>query len=132
MIEQVPGIPKGYRLVRIGKPLKDELFITTLGGVSSANWDFGSVAVPIVEKIEPNCTWQKGVFANGWIAKDQDGHIWWYDNKPVVKQDTYYWQNNDRGYSDLLSNMLLNPPLFKAGLPWAECLQQVGPEVENG
>jgi len=129
MVEQVPGVPEGYRLVRIGKPLKDEFLITTEGLVVKATWDFHDAVKPIVEKIEPICTWPKGVFASGWIAKDKNGDIWWYSNEPVA--DTQGWSCRIRGSANAVRDQFLNPPVFKAGLPWTECVQQVGPEVEN-
>ncbi len=129
MVDQVPGVPEGYRLVRIGKPLKDEMFVSTGGKVIRADWDYDSAVKPIVEKIEPICTWPKGVFANGWIAKDKNGDIWWYSNEPIA--DTRGWSCRIRGSANTVRDQFLNPPVFKDGLPWTECVQQVGPEVEN-
>lgn len=129
MVEQVPGVPEGYRLVRIGKPSKGELFITTGGEVVTAEWDFKDAVKPIVKKIEPVCTWPKGVFANGWIAMDKSGSLWWYRSKPVASG--YVWNSSDGNAAAWVGVHFLNPPVFKAGLPWTECVQQVGPEVEN-
>lgn len=130
MTNHIKGVPAGYRLVRIGKPRTNELFLTTIGTIREAPWNFNDGFVPIIEKIEPVCTWPKGVFANGWIAKDKNGSIWWYSSEPEC--GTAGWACKHRGSACAVQDQFLNPPVFKAGLDWKECVQQVGPEVENG
>lgn len=51
--KQVPGVPDGYRLVRIGAPKKGEFFITSYNMVVRADENMYEYCWPVVELIEP-------------------------------------------------------------------------------
>ncbi len=53
--KQVPGVPDGYRLVRIGVPKRGELYVVDRGYVREALGDWGRITceIAIVELIKP-------------------------------------------------------------------------------
>lgn len=51
--KQVPGVPDGYRLVRIGAPKKGEYFVIGYSSVQQADENMYEYCWPIVEPIKP-------------------------------------------------------------------------------
>lgn len=52
-VQQIPGVPDGYRLVRIGAPKKGEQYVSSGGFVDLALCDWDMKNVPVVEPIVP-------------------------------------------------------------------------------
>lgn len=52
-VQQIPGVPDGYRLVRIGAPKKGEQYVSSGGRVDLALCDWDMKNVPVVEPIVP-------------------------------------------------------------------------------
>lgn len=93
------------------------------------------VVCAIIRRIEPVCTWQHGVFPDGWITEDLEGVVAWISEKPRAGEDA--WLRPLHGKTDWFvvslgkkGGLLLNPPKFRDDLPWTERIQQVGPTIE--
>lgn len=52
-VQQIPGVPNGYRLVRIGAPKKGEQYLDLNGGISNADCDWWKTNIPVIEPIVP-------------------------------------------------------------------------------
>lgn len=52
-VQQIPGVPDGYRLVRIGGPKKGEQYLDLNGGISAADCDWWKTNIPVIEPIVP-------------------------------------------------------------------------------
>lgn len=52
-VQQIPGVPDGYRLVRIGAPKKGEHYVSSGGFVDLALCDWDMKNVPVVEPVVP-------------------------------------------------------------------------------
>lgn len=88
--KQVPGVPDGYRLVRIGEVKKGEQYLDGLGGVSTAGpsgLDFSGYAV--VELITPPKPKTVTVVINKYLVGDLTGDPQklrvWYCTPAVVE-----------------------------------------------
>ena len=127
---KIEGVPDGWELVRIGTPIVGEYVITHDGDpdlISAGRW-LGK-NFPIIRRIEPVCTWQYGVFADGWIAQDKNGSMWWYTDKPELEIDG--WDNAIGEVHNLSGrSFMLKPPVFRPDLYWDNRIQQVGPAYE--
>ena len=74
--KQVPGVPDGYRLVRIGAPLKGEYLITGWGKVQQADENMYEYCWPIVEPVEPPIPKTEEVILNKYLVRSNDGGHW--------------------------------------------------------
>lgn len=136
---QVEGVPEGWTLARVGRVRAGEWFIGTRGEVVQAAGDMVSV-VPIVERLpepKPVCTWpgRPGyVKLVGWLARDPDGAIWLFQNKPVPAPPVAgkYWKSgpgSDIAYSRRIDSMGIEDlPVFNPDLAWTEHIVEVGGE----
>ena len=52
-VQQIPGVPDGYRLVRIGAPKKGEQYLDMNGGISVVDCDWWKMNIPLIEPIVP-------------------------------------------------------------------------------
>ena len=52
-VQQIPGVPDGYQLVRIGAPKKGEQYLDLNGGISNADCDWWKTNIPVIEPIVP-------------------------------------------------------------------------------
>jgi hypothetical protein len=142
-IMAIEGVPDGWELVRIGTPERGEHYLDGVGGiVESEIEDHPKVSWPIIREVGPVCTWQHGVFADGWIAEDQDGSQIWFAVKPLSEGgssgcDWNNWNNVEDTAWIFIRDMgqkksqFVNPPVFRADLPWTERIVEVGPSVEK-
>jgi hypothetical protein len=126
---KLEGLPEGYEAVRWGWPQTDESYLDAHGHIFVAQDDFIPTAYRprlIVRKVEPVATWPQRVFADGWIAEDSDGQIYWHDHKPTPELEQQSWTG---GRACPLYCMTM-APVFRDDLPWTERCIQVGPSVE--
>ncbi len=86
------------------------------------------VVCAIIRPSDPVCTWQFGVFADGWITQEEDGEIEWHSQEPHVIKSGEWWTSNGIGGSVY---GLANPPVFREDLHWKDRVVQVGPSVEK-
>lgn len=93
---QLPGIPDGYRLVRIGAPKKGEQFITAYDTVRQAEENMYDYTWAIVEKItppEPPKPKTRSVVLNRYLVWDADTPC---SHRVIVAEEDYVtdnWQN---------------------------------------
>ena len=91
--KQVPGVPDGYRLVRIGAPKKGEFFITSYNMVVRADENMYEYCWPVVEKIEPAKPKTRSVVLNRYLVWDADIAG---SHRVIVAEEDYVtdnWQN---------------------------------------
>ena len=77
--KQVPGVPDGYRLVRIGAPKKGEYFVIGYSSVQQADENMYEYCWPIVEPIkpvEPPKPKTEDVVLNRYLVRSNDGGHW--------------------------------------------------------
>jgi hypothetical protein len=77
--KQVPGVPDGYRLVRIGAPKKGEFFIISHNMVVRADENMYEYCWPVVELIkpvEPPKPKTEEVVLNKYLVRSSDGGHW--------------------------------------------------------
>lgn len=90
---------------------------------------------PIVERLpepKPVCTWlgRPGVLtlAKGWVARNEDGRMWFYNRKPKPALHIGQWNITiaDGGMARQLGNSLFTDlPVFNPDLPWTEHIVEV-------
>ena len=78
MSNQIPGVPEGWELVRIGKPEIGEWFIDGLGGLHQAIDDGHFRGCAIIRKIEKPAKYRP--FANAEEFKPHRGRWWRYND----------------------------------------------------
>jgi hypothetical protein len=126
---QIEGVPEGFeiRTVYDAQSLADAI---VQGDQTLKPGE--RVVCAIIRRVEPVCTWQHGVFEDGWIAEDQSGEICWWTEKPVHHSEEPEWVRPRRCVVHMIrcANLLLKPPIFRSDLPWTERVQQVGPTIE--
>jgi len=67
---QLPGVPNGYRLVRIGAPKKGEFFIASYNMVVRADENMYEYCWPVVEPIEPPKSKTEEVVLNKYLVAE--------------------------------------------------------------
>lgn len=93
---QLPGIPDGYRLVRIGAPKKGERFIIAHDTVRQAEENMYDYTWAIVEKITPPeepIPETRSVVLNRYLVWDEDTPC---SHRVIVAEEDYVtdnWQN---------------------------------------
>ncbi len=131
---KIEGVPEGWELVAVRPALEGEWYIDTSGRPLQVTDipDWGKqICVPIIRRVEPVCTWQHGVFADGWIAQDNQGEVYWHDEKPTPATIGFWESGDDETIGlDVFSRLYINPPVFRSDLPWTSRIQQVGPTIE--
>ena len=101
MSEQIPGVPEGWRLVRIGKPKAGEYYIEINGEACEAKLITPTVlqwVFPIIEKIEQPKQYRP--FAN---AKEFEPHRdrWWrFKDESDELFRTYYYSDKSHMWHD--------------------------------
>lgn len=127
----IEGVPDGWDLIRIGHPQKGDWAI----GGDGKPWQYDRDKLsdeywPIIRKKDPLCTWQRGIFADGWICENPNGRMRWTNIKPVFSGISWrivdghqYRQVDDIQY-------LVNPPRFGMWVPHVDRIQEVGPSFE--
>lgn len=127
---QIEGVPEGWEAVAFRKPVSGELCLGLLGLPFEAQSEECHTWL-IIRRIEPVCTWQHGVFADGWIVQDNDGDVFWHDELPSTSTSGYWDSGDDDTLGlDVFFRLYSNPPVFRSDLPWTSRIQQVGPTVE--
>ena len=126
---KIEGIPDGWEFVGLRAPALGEFIVSVTGRAEEVTSQTNCV-LPIIRKADPVCTWPHGVFADGWITQDGDDadKIEWHDKKPFITRSPEWWSSDGMG-GEVCG--LINPPVFRSDLPWAERIQQVGPSVEK-
>lgn len=124
----IEGVPEGWELVRIGKPVTGEW---SIGGDGNP-WQYVKEAPstefwPIIRKAAPVCIWPHGVFKDGWIAEDLNGDQYWYTTKPESDGEDE-WANE--GDCRFVTDCML-PVQFRSDLTWTQRIQRVGPLAEK-
>lgn len=128
----LPGVPDGWVAEMWGAPKPGDWILPTSGGEPLlCNKPIAeSVGLRlIVRRVEPVCVWPRGVLAYGWLAMDQNGSIWWHESRPQVsntKSSSWVSEGFARKSTHILGIK------FRDGLPWDQCIQQVGPTFEGG
>jgi len=129
---KIEGVPEGWELVRIGNPDVGECIIGNEGEpriITANHWQ--SVNHVIIRKVEPDCSWPIGVFADGWLSQSSFASaIYWSAEKPEWDPRSAWWMTAGED-PVAVKGYLANHPVFREGLPWDERIQQVGPTVES-
>ena len=131
---QIEGVPEGFEPVAFGRVVKGEVYMCPIAAhacewVASTGSDNSYLKV---RRVEPVCTWQHGVFADGWIAEDNDGDVFWHDELPSTSTSGYWESGDDDTLGlDVFFRLYSNPPVFRSDLPWTSRIQQVGPTIES-
>jgi hypothetical protein len=125
---QIEGVPYGWELVGFRAPKIGEFIIDTDGAPYEVRHDV-SEKLPVIRRAVPTCLWPHGMFADGWIAQDKNGSIWWYSGKPAKDEDC--WDNGAGTVQHLVERgFMRNPPAFRQDIFWTDRIQQVGPTYE--
>jgi hypothetical protein len=130
---KIHGVPEGWNVLKFDVPQYAEFYVDSNGFIRQcceSPHRFDNQKFLIVEKVQPPCEWQHGVFKNGWIAQDIDGHISWFPSKPHTT-DKRWVSDDETDQMVFLIKNLLNPPVFASGVRWTERIQQVGPDIEK-
>lgn len=133
---KIEGIPDGYRLVRLGSPHPGEFYLDVFFNVKYAEITVGG-CFAVLQKIWPVCTWQHGVFADGWITEDKDRTMTWCSKRPLIKDHDDSWNNQPDSTWIFIREagqktpQFVNPPKFRDDLDWTERIVEVGPSVEK-
>ncbi len=117
----IPGVPEGYeiRTVYDAQSLADAIV------QGDQRLQPGErIVCAIIRRIEPACTWPHGVFANGYVAQDQDGGLYWWNEYPKCGDSE--WVGRSKFFCPLATTAVV----FRSDLPWTERIQQVGPTIE--
>ena len=85
--KQVPGVPDGWRLARIGAPKKGEFFITSYNMVERSDENMYEHCWPVVELIEPPKPKTEEVVLNKYLLKQ--GGQWLMIVATAKYVDTY-------------------------------------------
>jgi hypothetical protein len=131
---KIHGVPEGWDVLKFDVPQYSEFYVDNNGLVRQcceSPHRFDNQKSLIVEKVQPFCQWQYGVFKNGWIAQDLDGHICWFASKPSVTERGRWSSEDDPDDMVFWIRNLLNPPVFSSGVEWTKRIQQVGPDIEK-
>lgn len=129
---QIEGVPEGWEAVAFRKPVSGEWVLDARGTPSFANAPSAfSPLYLIIRRVEPVCTWQHGMFADGWIAEDSNRSLWMYSTRPSPEEEGWVSRYNDGYCMRLNKKCFVNPPVFRSDLPWTSRIQQVGPTIES-
>jgi len=130
---KLEGVPDGWELVRIGRPVAGEWSI----GGDGIPWEYTKAKQseevwPIVRKLDPIATWKRGVFADGWLFQDADGEISFSAGKPTASVGEGYWIAIG-GTKPIRSEVFQveSLVLFRQDMSWTERVISVGPSVEK-
>lgn len=127
---KIKGVPEGYELVGFVNVEYKDNYIDEAGGVETwENADPSDEILAKIVKIKPVCTWQHGMFKDGWIAQDEDESIYWYPVEPHLDPKSTNWRVN--GHYCCLMDVAFILPVFREDLPWDKRIQKVGPEIES-
>ena len=129
---KIEGVPDGWELVRFGFPSATDWCLGHSGRPFRATRLSTEDIWPIIRRIEPICTWQHGVFADGWLTQDKSGSMWIFAAKPVTAHTVWALPSiSVNAHAQWLNcSILFNSPKFRDDLPWTERIQQVGPTIE--
>lgn len=126
---QIEGVPEGWEAVAFRKPVSGELCLGLHGLPFEAQSEECHTWL-IIRRIEPVCTWQHGVFTDGWIAQDSNGLLRLYSDQPTAEEEGWVSRHNN-GYCMRLNRRgFVTEIVFRPDLPWTARIQQVGPTVE--
>ncbi len=100
--KQVPGVPDGYRLVRIGAPKKGEFFITSYNTVVRADGNMYEYCWPVVEPIEPPKSKTEEVVLNKYLVRSSDGEHWMLIVCTAGYADTFFTNYKLLGHSETI------------------------------
>ena len=114
MSEQIPGVPEGWRLVRIGVPKSGEWFVDDGNTPTKAFTDFDVSVLAIIEKIEQPKQYRP--FAD---AKEFEPHRdrWWrFKEESDCYQRTSYYSDDSNSGEDWETS--LDGRVFDDGSPF--------------
>ena len=103
--KQVPGVPDGYRLVRIGYPLRDECYLNSSCRAVQANCDFADGAyaiVELIEPVEPPKPKTEDVVLNKYLVRSNDGGHWMLVVCSAGYADTFFSDYKLIGHSETI------------------------------
>lgn len=120
---KIEGIPDGFevRCVYDAQRLADAV-------VSGQKLEEGErVVCAIIRKVEHVCTWPHGVFKDGWLAQDDDGYIYWHEERPNWDSNDGWWSSGGDTHG---IECVIQSPVFKEDVSYSRRIVQVGPIVE--
>ena len=128
---QIEGVPEGWEAVAFGPVIQGEWYVSSHTGTVLQWRGRGSDQSYLkIRRVEPVCTWQHGVFTDGWIAQDPNGSLWLYSDQPTAEEEGWVSRHNN-GYCMRLNRRgFVTEIVFRPDLPWTARIQQVGPTVE--
>lgn len=127
-------VPDGWRAVEYRAPKVGEYYLSGVSdNISTATIGFASKHIilerdlsfePIEVRLKP-----------GWIAKNPDGEVWWYEDKPVIARvpnfdgslsDDVSWTNiGDKRPSEYLQFEITDAVEIDLGDDWTKSLRRV-------
>jgi hypothetical protein len=123
-------------LVGFHSPAKGEFVLCTRGRVVECTDDgWTGIVMPVIRKAAAVCVWPRGVFKDGWLVQDADETMYLYlARRPSFSDSDDQWvvlKCEPEEYVLIDNSPFVNPPVFRADLPFEKRIQKVGPAVEK-
>ncbi len=99
-------VPEGWEIDRFGLPKAGEHWIDGVGKLNCAGFDYQDTACVIVRK-----AWQWPDWLKGWIAMDEDGAWFWFENEPRQMNTGWGHEGGEYYRFDVVTNVAgIQPP----------------------